>query len=511
MKDPIQSASSKAAGFARVRELMRNPISIIGLALAVVALGNILFLFFIDMTAVHPSPYVGILAYMVAPGFLIVGLGLIGIGGWYNRRRQLESAGLSSPYLRVDFSNPAHRGTAAFFLTFIVAFVGMSVIGSYKAYNFTDSVSFCGQLCHSVMAPEFTAYQQSPHARVACVDCHVGAGATWYVKSKLSGARQVFKTVLNTFPRPIPTPVHNLRPASDTCETCHWPKKFYGAQLKVFNHFSSDEKNTPRQIRLLIKTGGGDPATGEPEGIHWHMNIANEITYLATDEQRQNIAYIRAKDLQGRVTEYFAKDSKLTGDQIAKADKRRMDCVDCHNRPTHIYVPPDVSVDRSFTAHRLDVSLPFLKQQAVAALTGKYDTTDAAMQGIAKTIYEFYSSKYPDLVRNKQPEIRGAIDELQRVYRLTFFPEMKLDWRTHPNNIGHFYSSGCFRCHDGDHVSPEGKAIRKDCNICHTILEQQEDAVNIASLPGLDFRHPVDLGDMTAVNCSDCHSGGAGP
>ena len=511
MPESSPSESAPVAGMERVRQLLRNPISIMGMALAAVALGNILFLFFRDLTDPHPSPYVGILAYMVAPAFFVLGLAMTVLGAFYYRHRKLSSEGVSSRYFHLDFADPAQRGAVAFFLTFLVVFILMSVIGSYRAYEFTDSVSFCGQLCHTVMAPEFTAYQQSPHARVACVDCHVGAGATWYVKSKLSGARQVFKTALNTFPRPIPTPVHNLRPAAETCETCHWPKKFYGAQLKVFNHFSSDEKNTPRQIRLLIKTGGGDPATGEPEGIHWHMNISNEITYVATDEQRQTIAYVRAKDLQGRVTEYFAKDSTLTKDQIAKAEKRPMDCVDCHNRPTHIYVPPDVSVDRSLTAHRLDISLPYLKQQSVTALTGKYDTTDAAMQGIAKTIYEFYNSKYPEVAKNKQPEIRNAIDELQRIYKLTFFPEMKVDWRTHPNNIGHFYFNGCFRCHDGNHVSPEGKAIRKDCNICHTILEQQENAVDISSLPGLEFKHPVDLGDMTAVNCSDCHSGGVGP
>jgi nitrate/TMAO reductase-like tetraheme cytochrome c subunit len=511
MPDSSSKMSPLAAGIARLRQLLRNPISVIGLALAVVALGNILFLFFIDLTRPRPSPYIGILAYMIAPGFLILGLALVVSGALYYRRRQRESAGVTSHYLRLDFSDPAQRGAVAFFLTFLVVFIGMSVIGSYRAYEFTDSVSFCGQLCHSVMAPEFTAYQQSPHARVACVDCHVGAGATWYVKSKLSGTRQVFKTLLNTFPRPIPTPVHNLRPAAETCETCHWPKKFYGAQLKVFNHYSSDEKNTPRQIRLLIKTGGGDPTTGEPEGIHWHMNISNEISYVAADEQRQIISYVYVKDVQGRVTEYFLKDSNQSKDQIAKSSKRRMDCVDCHNRPTHIYTPPDVSVDRSITAHRLDITLPYLKQQAVTALTGKYDTTDAAMQGIAKTIYEFYNSKYPGLVRTKEPEIRAAIDEVQRIFRSSAFPEMKLDWKTHPNNIGHFYFSGCFRCHDGNHVSPEGKVIRKDCDICHTILGQQENTVNIASVPGLEFKHPVDLGDMTAVNCSDCHTGGVSP
>jgi NapC/NirT cytochrome c family, N-terminal region len=505
------SASPAATGLARLRELLRNPISIVGFAVAVVALGNILFLFFIDLTRPHPSPYVGILAYMVAPAFLVAGLALIVGGALYARRKKTEALGAKPGYLRLDFNDPAQRGAAAFFLSFMVVFIGMSVIGSYRAYEFTDSVSFCGQLCHNVMAPELTAYQLSPHARVACVDCHVGAGATWYVKSKLSGTRQVFKAVLNTFPRPIPTPVRNLRPAQETCEECHWPNKFYGAQLKVFNHFASDEKNTPRQIRLLIKTGGGDPTTGEPEGIHWHMNISNEISYIATDEKRQTIAYVYVKDMQGRVTEYYLKDSSLSKDQIAKTPRHRMDCVDCHNRPTHIYVPPDVSVDRSLTAHRLDATLPYLKQQAVAALTGNYATTDAAMQGIAKTVFEFYASKYPDLAKTREHEIRGAIDEVQRIYRSSFFPEMKLDWKTHPNNIGHFYFSGCFRCHDGNHVSPEGKVIRKDCNICHTILGQQENAINIASTPGLEFKHPVDLGDMTAVSCSDCHSGGVSP
>jgi nitrate/TMAO reductase-like tetraheme cytochrome c subunit len=494
------------SGIGKLREWMRNPISLIGLAVAVVAFGNFLFLFFIDLTSQHPSPYVGILAYMIVPGFLVAGLFLISFGVWYDRRKKSQHPTQAVRYLHIDFNDPSQRGAFAFLFTFIVGFIGLSVVGSYKAYEFTDSVQFCGQLCHSVMAPEFTAYQLSPHARVACVDCHVGAGATWYVKSKLSGARQVFATAFNTYPRPIPTPVHNLRPAAQTCEQCHWPKKFYGAQLKVFTHYSSDENNTPRQIRMLINVGGGDPATGAPEGIHWHMNIANEITYVSTDEKRQVIPYIHVKDMQGRVTEYFAKDSTLTREQIAKADKRMMDCVDCHNRPTHIYVPPDLSVDNSLLARRLDASLPFLKQQAVAALTADYKTTDAAMQGIAKSIDSFYESKYPDIAKSKQLEIRNTIDELQRIYRNTTFPEMKLNWQTHPNNIGHFYFNGCFRCHDGQHVSPDGKVVTKDCQTCHSVLNQSEGGVNMAPVQKVSFQHPIDLGDLTQVNCSDCHA-----
>jgi nitrate/TMAO reductase-like tetraheme cytochrome c subunit len=361
------------------------------------------------------------------------------------------------------------------------------------------------------MNPEFTAYQQSPHARVACVECHVGAGATWYVKSKMSGARQVFATAFKTYPRPIPTPVHDLRPAPDTCEECHWPKKFYGAQLKVFNHYASDEKNTSRQIQLLIKTGGGDPATGAPEGIHWHMNIANEINYIAKDDQRQIISYIHVKDMQGRVTEYFSKDSTLTRQQIANAPRHRMDCVDCHNRPTHIYVAPDQSVDQSILARRIDVNLPFVKQQAVAALTATYDTTDAATAGIAKSMHGFYETKYPDLAKTKELEIRNAIDEVQKIYARTIFPEMKITWQTHPNNIGHLYFNGCFRCHDGNHVSADGKVVPKECDTCHTVLSQSEAGVKLAAAEKPSFQHPVDIGDLTQVNCSDCHTGGVSP
>jgi nitrate/TMAO reductase-like tetraheme cytochrome c subunit len=506
--DKLDGNAVPASGFARLRQWVRNPISLIGLVLAVVAFGNFLFLFFIDLTSDHPSPYVGILAYMIAPAFLVAGLALVPLGAWYDRRkRRLHPEG-GIRYLHLDFNDPSQRGALTFVFTFLVAFIGLSVVGSYKAYEFTDSVQFCGQLCHTVMAPEYTAYQLSPHARVACVDCHVGAGATWYVKSKLSGARQVFATALKTYPRPIPTPVHNLRPAAQTCEQCHWPKKFYGAQLKVFTHYASDEKNTPRQIRMLINVGGGDPAIGAVNGIHWHMNIANEITYVAMDEQHQTIPYIHVKDPQGRETDYFAKDSSLTKEQIAKAEKHRMDCVDCHNRPTHIYVPPDLSVDNSLLAKRLDVSLPFLKQQAVAALITNYDTTDAAMKGIAKSIESFYETKYPLVAHGKELEIRAAVDELQKIYRNTIFPEMKVNWQTHPNNIGHYYFNGCFRCHDGQHVSADGKAVSKDCQTCHSVLSQQEGGVSTASVKEVPFQHPIDLGDMTQVNCSDCHASG---
>ena len=494
------------------QNLIRNPISLIGLALAAVAFVNIVLLILIDLLASHPSPYIGILAYMVAPGILVFGLILVPIGMVVERRRRLRHVGVPFHFAKFDLNNPAQRSTFAFVLSFIVIFSLISAVGSYKAYEFTDSVDFCGQLCHTVMHPEFTAYQASPHARVACVDCHVGSGASWYVKSKLSGMRQVYYTALGTYPRPIPTPVHNLRPAQDTCEQCHWPKKFWGAQLKNFTHYGSDEQNTPRVIRMLIKTGGGDPLLGQAGGgIHWHMNIANKITYFATDEQRQVIPWVRTEDENGKVTDYAVKDGSPTQAQLDKAVKRRMDCIDCHNRPSHIYVPPDLSVDRSISGHAIDATLPFIKQQGVQVLTTDYKTSADAQKAIAENITKFYQEKYPQIASSKADSVKQAVTELQRIYSTTFFPEMNLNWKTHPNNIGHFYFQGCFRCHDGNHVSKEGKIISKDCNSCHTVLEQQESGTQVASLPVQPFKHPVDIGDLTAVNCSDCHSGGVGP
>lgn len=489
-----------------MRFFPRNLISEAGLMLAIVAIGNIVVFTVIDMISEHPNPYVGILAYMAAPGFLIFSFALIAFGYWRDRKKVA-----ATPYPRIDLNDPRQRATIFGLLTFLVVFVLISMAGSYKAYEYTETTQFCGQTCHGVMHPEFTAYQLSSHARVACVECHVGAGATWYVKSKMSGLRQVFATALNTYPRPIPTPVHNLRPAQETCEECHWPKKFYGAQLKDFTHFASDEKNTERQLQLLIKTGGGDPATGAPEGIHWHMNIGNRVEYVAADDQRQTIPYVHVQDLQGRITEYYAGDAKLSKDQIAKAPRHRMDCIDCHNRPTHVYVPPDQAVDQSLLSHKIDTSLPYIKQQAVAALVASYKTTDEAVQGIANSVQGYYEKTYPDLTKNRQLEIRNAVEEVQRIYQRTTFPEMKLNWQTHPNNIGHLYSGGCFRCHDGQHVSPEGKVIPKDCNTCHTVLTQSEGGKELASTGPRTFVHPVELGDLTQVSCTDCHTGGVSP
>ena len=477
--------------------LTRNLLSEIGAIIAFLALANIGFLL-LTQIGEHASPYIGLLIYVALPAVLILGLVIFMLGVILERRRRRRRAPDAVPeYPRLDFNVARTRRVFVLAVIGIVLFAGISMVGSYHAYHFTDSDQFCGTTCHQVMHPEYTAYKASPHARVGCVNCHIGSGATWYVKSKLSGAYQVYSTIAKKYPKPIPSPVHNLRPAQETCEQCHWPEKFWGAQMKVFNHFGYDEANTPRETRMLIKVGGGSPTTGPSTGIHWHMNIANEITYIATDDKRQKIEWVQMKDRAGRVTEYLMNGSKLTPQQIASMPKRRMDCVDCHNRPTHIYQPPDRAVDQSMLANRIDRTLPYIKQKSVELLSQDYKSTDEAVKAIEAALTKEYAGK----------NVRGSIAELQKIFKTIRFPEMNVDWRTHPDNIGHFYSSGCFRCHDDQHASKDGKTITKDCQACHSLVGQAQSGVVMVEAPKADFQHPVDIGDLREMTCSECHTG----
>lgn len=486
--------------------LTRNYISFAGFSIAAASLSSIVLLVLIELTGEHgTNPYLGILTYIILPSILGFGLIVIPTGMLLERRRRRRlSPDEIAAYPILDLNEPRRRRSVVALLGFMFLFIFMSAFGSYRAYEYTESVEFCGTLCHEVMKPEFVAYNASPHARVRCVECHVGEGPDWYVKSKLSGAYQLYSVTVEKFPRPIPTPVHNLRPAQDTCEKCHWPEKFWGTQLKQFTRYGYDEANTLRQTRMLINTGGGSPETGQVAGIHWHMNISNEITYAFSDDQRQTIPWVRLKDRNGNVTEYTL--AGTSPQEFAGLPTRLMDCVDCHNRPTHIYQPPDRAVDDAITAGRLDAGLPYLKRQAVEALARNYASTEEALQAIRTGLPDFYRTRYPEVYATKRASIDMAAAEVSRIFETYFFPEMKTDWTTHPNNIGHFYSDGCFRCHDGKHVSATGAVIRNDCSICHSVLDQTVGAATMRPAEGA-FTHPVDLGDLSGADCARCHTG----
>lgn len=486
-----------------------NPVTLVGAAIAVVNFFLILFLTLLEALTQQPKPYIGIITFIILPGFLIIGLLLIAFGIIREHRREKHGFKISGKYPVVDLNDPKYRLAVTFFSVGTILLLLFSAFGSFKAYEYTDSVQFCGTICHSVMNPEYTAYQYSPHARVACVECHIGPGATWYVRSKLSGAYQVYATIFNLYPRPIPTPISNLRPARETCEQCHWPKVFYNQKKIVNTYYISDKDNSKMVLTLLLKIGGGNDVTGVTSGIHWHMNIANQITYLASDSARQVIPWVEAKSLlTGETTIYKSTENKLTDEQINKGQKRVMDCIDCHNRPSHIYRPPSQSVNEDMASGLINPKLPYIKSIAVDALEGNYTTKPIGLDSIKLAVEDFYETKFPHIDSIKNKDIEKAIVQIQGIYQRNYFPEMDVSWKKYPNNIGHLYSQGCFRCHDGKHISEDGKVIPKDCNSCHTILAEQfgDNQPNV-SLAGLTYKHPVDIGNSwQETACSDCHS-----
>lgn len=494
-----------------MRNLLRHPLSLIGAGLVVLSGVSILILFLIEAIAGRSNPYLGIFTYMIYPGLLMAGLLLIPAGVYLERRRRFRGGELPR-YPVIDLNNVRSREIFLFVVVSSIFIMGLISTVSYQAYHFTESVTFCGELCHSVMKPEYTAYQDSPHARVTCAECHVGPGAGWYVRSKLSGVYQIYSVLFHKYPRPIPTPVENLRPAQETCEQCHWPERFFGAQLKVITRFGHDEKNSAHQIQMLIRTGGGSPTTGITSGIHWHMNIANEVTYGAADAKRQKIPWVRIKDGQGRVTEYYDRTVSLTAEDMKKLEIRRMDCMDCHNRPSHIFHDPDSAVDTALFSGLIERDLPYIKREAVRVLSRSYLNEEQAREGIATSLDSFYLTQYSKLYKEKNRQIKQAIAEVERIYRSNIFPEMKVDWRTHPDNIGHTVFPGCFRCHDGNHVSRDGKVIRQDCQLCHTIIGQESKPENPTEVEAAEkFQHPWPLlGKHAKLRCNACHWRGRG-
>jgi len=508
---PLEAQPPETAGAetknVKIPKLYHNYISLAGMVIAVTALLSIIFLFVLEITESSHQPYLGILIYILLPGVMLFGLFIVVAGMLLERRRRRKlTPEQIAAYPILDINDPRRRRIFFAFLVCSVIFLMVSGFGSYRAFEYTESVEFCGELCHTVMKPEFVAYKAAPHSRIRCVECHVGEGSEAYVKAKMGGLRQLYRLATNSYDTPIKTPVHTMRAANETCGKCHWSEKFYGDQLKVFNHYSFDEKSTLNQTRLLVRVGGGNPKTGEASGIHWHMNLGNEITFISSDDRRQVIPYVRMKDQNGNITEYMTKDANLSGDQIEKSEKRRMDCIDCHNRPTHIYLSPVKAVDQSLDAKKLDLSLPFIKAKAVEVLSAQYGSTDEALAAIASNFDAYYKLAYPEIYAAKKTTIDENVRELQRLYSTYFFPEMKTDWSTQINNIGHFNAQGCFRCHDGQHFSRENKPIRNDCSICHTTLDQTFGGKTTQPENGA-FQHPVNLGDKNTYQCAVCHKG----
>jgi nitrate/TMAO reductase-like tetraheme cytochrome c subunit len=465
--------------------LGQNTVSLAGAVITTsTALTTVAFWFYEIFLPGPPHPYIGILFFLIFPGIFVLGLLLIPLGILIRLRSLRASGQLPKTFPAIDLHLPVVRHT--FGWVALATGINLLIVGtaSYRGVQYMETTNFCGATCHVVMQPEYTAYQNSPHSRVDCVACHIGPGATWFVRSKLSGLKQVYAVAFHTYPRPIPSPVQNLRPAQATCEQCHWPQRFTGDKFLVNTSYKDDEKNTPQTDVFLMKVGG---RTWQGSlGIHGH-HLADgvRIRYISTDAERQTIPVVDYTDDKGKTTEFVSTDSKPTKEQLDKGDHRVMDCVDCHNRPTHTFDLPENAVDKQMSTGRISAALPYIKKKAVEVLKVNYATREIARQNIAGEITKFYQTNYPEIERARSDEVQQSAQEVADIYLRNIFPDMHVTWGTHPNNLGHNDSPGCFRCHDGNHTSADGQTITNDCSACHQILASGEEHPKILSDLGL--------------------------
>jgi nitrate/TMAO reductase-like tetraheme cytochrome c subunit len=419
------------------------------------------------ITGLVENPYAAIVTFLVFPSGAFLGLLLIPVSGYFRRKKWFKE-NINKRHVIIDFGKKSHRRTVVLLL--VLSVVNLTIFGLvvYEAYHFTESDFFCGAICHKVMDPEYTAYQRSAHARVGCVSCHIGSGAEWYVKAKLSGLRQVKAVVDGSYSTPIPAPVEHLRPAQDTCEECHWPEKFHGKKVKQFVSYTNDNQENPDIQDIALHIGGRNPLTDSFEGIHWHVSNNVKVEYESLDEKRTSIGKIKVTKPSG-VTEEYTLDG--SGTEEGEVRWRTMDCVDCHNRPTHVYDELEQTVDFGLYSKKIDPAIPGIRADSLAVLQKEYVTRDEAREQIIATLLALQADRNgTDFVaENEQPLITSGAYLLD-TYMANVWPKMKVTWGTYKQHLGHQNEAegfGCFRCHDDEHQTEFGKTISQSCDLCH--------------------------------------------
>jgi hypothetical protein len=446
--------------------LLRHPLAVAGALVTTVSAVVFLALLTAALIGLFGNPYAGIVVFVAVPAVFVLGLLCIPLGMWLQRRklaRHPENAGDWPVY---DFRQRHVRRLALLFAAFTALCVATGLVAGYGSLHWMESPTFCGQACHEPMHPQYTAWQAGPHARIACVNCHVGEGARGLVQAKLAGTRQLAHVITGAIPRPVPPGAfvpfggHDL-----TCGRCHQPMKIPGDTVRVKREYADDEANTETTTVLLLHVGRANE-TGR--AIHWHADAATSVEFAASDKARQNITYVKVTAANGQVKAYFAPDAKAPA---ADEPLRRMDCVDCHNMVGHRIAPtPELAVDRALAEDEMSRKLPFARREGVRLLKASYTSENEASSKIDQELRRFYSAQGGTI----DPAALGrAVAALQGAYRRNVFPVMKVSWGTYPDNTGHMASPGCFRCHDGSKTAKDGSTISSDCEYCHRQVERQ--------------------------------------
>ena len=451
-----------------IRGTWRSPLGILGVILTTVSATLMFIGLIVELFGLTHNPYVPLLAFLVLPGGLITGLILIPLAA-YLRRRQWHKYGIAKDHLAINLSDHRHRRMMIWFVVLTVLFFTLLTVIGYEGYHFSDSPYFCGKVCHKVMEPEYTVYQRSPHAKVVCVECHIGPGAQWFVRAKISGMRQVLAVATNSYSRPIPAPVEHLRPARDTCEGCHWPEKFSGKKVKTFTHFTNDNQTDPEVTEIALHIGGHNPVTGAFEGIHWHVSKDVEIKYLPADKRRLAISKVKVKRPDGSEDEFV--NESIEAPEGEEFEWRTMDCIDCHNRPTHIYDMPEERVDFGLLSKKINPEIIGIREDSLAVLTMEYNTREEAEAQMTNNLLELQTKRHGiDYVTRNEADLRKAGEYLLETYMGNVWPNMNIKWGTYGSHLGHQRAEegwGCWRCHDDEHQNANGDTIPQDCALCH--------------------------------------------
>ena len=452
-----------------IRGMWRTPLGMFGVVLTTISITLMIIGMIVEGLGVVHNPYVGIITYMILPGGMIMGLLIIPIAAFL-RRRQYHKYGIVKEHLQINLSDHKHRTFIIGFIILTIVNITVLVLVGYEGYHFTDSPYFCGMVCHKVMAPEYTAYQRSPHVKVACVECHIGPGAEWFVQAKISGLRQVLAVMSDSYSRPIPAPVEHLRPARDTCEQCHWPDKFHGKKVKTFTHFTNDDQIHPEVNEIALHIGGHNPVNGEFEGIHWHVSKDVQVRYLALDRKRTKIAKVQVTHADGSQEEFVKEDMEAPED-AAEGEWRTMDCIDCHNRPTHIYDWPEDVVDFGLLSKQINPTISGIREDSLIALQREYPSREEAQERMPEHLIALQKLRDEKLAETNIEALKIAGQYLVKSYLNNVWPDMNVTWGTYPGHLGHRHFDdtgfGCWRCHDDEHVSEAGNYIKQDCDLCH--------------------------------------------
>jgi len=453
-------------------------LSLLGTALVTTAGISWLFVLPQQIRGHADNPYVGVVIFLILPIVFFAGLALIPIGVYRSQRRFRQA--LAAPFDR----KTAVRRLAWFLAITTVLNILIGTQLTYRAVEQMETPQFCGGTCHT-MNPELAAYRNAPHSRVECVECHVAPGAAGWLSSKTSGIRQFVETVLNTSPRPIPSALESNRliPARKTCENCHWPQMFGGARLRVFSKYADDEANT-RSLTVVVLLVGGH----QIPGIHGaHLGPGVHIRFTAADAARQNVPWVEYRNTERGDARTFARPDS-TPDSASNLPKFEMQCVDCHNRPSHTFELPERAMDEALALGDIPVTLPYIKKKSVELLRANYATNTEADEQLPAALERFYQQNYPELYAKRMEDIRLASRAVLTIYNRNVFPDLKVSWGTYPNNLGHMDFPGCFRCHDGAHATADGKTITQDCSSCHELLAMDEASPEILTRLGIAGR-----------------------